>query len=681
MAAHNYTISFKSFKTGTLYTLTIGGSSGTTIALKGAAQPFVTQEDDSDDMFTPIRTQTGYIRIVDDGKDANGNALTTDWWTDLIPETDTSRPVTLRHTTNGQTIIDWQGFMQAQNFSGVLYGGTQERSFPVQCPLSVLSTTEDFKPLGSDGIKNFAWILKQMFDKLTAVGVTITNYCFGGNSSRDWLLKMVDLQNFITSNNDDGVANARFENDTIVADICQFWGWTCRMMGTYVYFTNAYDSNNTKYLSVSDTQLGTLANNQTSGSYSDIADIGINLGNALCDMESEQYYLEGHGKVLVTANANDAGSDVLTFAPSVIEQQMAAQSNYYNETYGRGSNTYYTGDLQSFSTAFMTGSATSGRSSFNIARNQDKDTKDVIRIRRSYDGTIMSSLELTYQHAYEGNGYTRFGELAMGLRLRGTIWQKGLVFTDYNDISGVGKKTMRLRIGIGEDRENAKWWTGAGWSSSITTTKFWIGNQNDILYSSYGPDTSHLTGSTEVIPLPVSETLHGKLFIDFFGSDDMPEVNVQSVGNQRIFDIAAFSVEYEVGTAGETMLGVPEQSSTKEYTDVANGMIKDEYGVDLVYASDNDMPRGYGVIMNANYTNLTKLTYGGVQKFPEEYLAGAMAAYWSRSRLRMSLNVWNRQIGPMMNISLTVAYGGNWHPASISHDWWNEKMSLVLLSI
>ena len=53
-------LQFKSLRSETLYTLTIGTASGT---LTGAAEPFVTQEADDADMFLPIRTQTGYIRI------------------------------------------------------------------------------------------------------------------------------------------------------------------------------------------------------------------------------------------------------------------------------------------------------------------------------------------------------------------------------------------------------------------------------------------------------------------------------------------------------------------------------------------------------------------------------------------------------------------------------------------
>ena len=70
MAIH-WQIPFKSLRSGTLYTVNIYDADytdSTPVVLKGGAQPFTTQEDDNDDLFTPVRTQTGYLRIVDDGK-------------------------------------------------------------------------------------------------------------------------------------------------------------------------------------------------------------------------------------------------------------------------------------------------------------------------------------------------------------------------------------------------------------------------------------------------------------------------------------------------------------------------------------------------------------------------------------------------------------------------------------
>ena len=73
--ANNYSITFMSLRDGTSYTVHIGGGTGPEIPLKGGAQPFTTQEDDDEDMFVPVRTQSGYFRIVNDGRDANGNAF------------------------------------------------------------------------------------------------------------------------------------------------------------------------------------------------------------------------------------------------------------------------------------------------------------------------------------------------------------------------------------------------------------------------------------------------------------------------------------------------------------------------------------------------------------------------------------------------------------------------------
>ena len=189
MAIH-WQIPFKSLLKGTDYTVNIYDStySGEPIILKGGAQPFTTQEDDNDDMFTPIRTQSGYLRIVDDGKDANGNPLSaSDDWKSMVPSIDTDRPVTLTES-NGAVV--WQGFMQAQNFSGVLYGNPQEREFPVQCVLTVTQGTDiNYE---QKNIQNFAYLLKQIIDSIPS-DFRPTNFLLqGGAHAQEWLLKKMD---------------------------------------------------------------------------------------------------------------------------------------------------------------------------------------------------------------------------------------------------------------------------------------------------------------------------------------------------------------------------------------------------------------------------------------------------------------------------------------------------------
>ena len=182
-----------SLRSHTVYTVSVGGGSGAAVALKGGAQPFTTQESDDDDPFCPIRTQTGYLRIVDDGYALDGTTAFD--WKDMIPATGTSRPVTLSHVEGGATIVDWQGFLQAQTFSGALYGNPQEREFPVQCVLSSLSKYDI--PTNETALRNFAYLLRLF---ITSSGITVNNIIVqGGADAQQWMLAMVDWRNFMNT--------------------------------------------------------------------------------------------------------------------------------------------------------------------------------------------------------------------------------------------------------------------------------------------------------------------------------------------------------------------------------------------------------------------------------------------------------------------------------------------------
>jgi hypothetical protein len=88
--------------------------SGTLVTLTGSDEPFETSEDDSDDIFTPIRHQTGYLRVVDET--ANGNLMET-----MMPINNTEKMVCLYtgtwdadFTTFTDGSLKWQGFLCAE---------------------------------------------------------------------------------------------------------------------------------------------------------------------------------------------------------------------------------------------------------------------------------------------------------------------------------------------------------------------------------------------------------------------------------------------------------------------------------------------------------------------------------------------------------------------------------------
>ncbi len=93
---------------GTQYTLEvydINTSTASCVTLQGASQPFKTNEKSGDDFYTPIRTQTGYIRFILEDADELGR---------IMPSSAIERPVILRNATNE---VVWMGFLGMEQYS------------------------------------------------------------------------------------------------------------------------------------------------------------------------------------------------------------------------------------------------------------------------------------------------------------------------------------------------------------------------------------------------------------------------------------------------------------------------------------------------------------------------------------------------------------------------------------
>ena len=121
--------------------------------LTAAANPFVTQEADSDDPFTPVRGQTGYLRILyQTPVNASGTITIEEVIEDLVPENNTDIFVRLikgqyRGSASGSWFlpdseepIQWQGFIKAQVFSQRWSGSMKEVEIPVASTLETMKS-------------------------------------------------------------------------------------------------------------------------------------------------------------------------------------------------------------------------------------------------------------------------------------------------------------------------------------------------------------------------------------------------------------------------------------------------------------------------------------------------------------------------------------------------------------
>lgn len=673
---NNYSITFVSLRAGTVYTLSIGGGTGTPIPLKGAAQPFTTQEDDTDDMFTPVRTQSGYIRIVDDGFDANGNSFD---WHDMIPSTGTSRPVVLSHVEGGNTIVDWMGYMQPQNFSGTLYGGTQEREFPVYCGLSGLQNVTLADMGTASAPVSFAFTLYRMLSHLP---VQFTTFAVqGGADAREWLMKKMDWRNFY---NDDGTPS--YNAAQIFEEICKFWGWTARTDGQTVYLTCMDDETEQNWLILDITDLLSLT--ASSGTvYQPASSIQLT-GDIFVSTYNDETIEQGVNSAVVKSDVNKADS-IIKFAPKDLEDYMGAPSIWVADQ--EDASIGYFRTATKFNLDGQTMKAYSRnpiggferRIIFSSAESESSSNVDSILIRRepvTIDGQMTSIVSIETKNVMTFSQ----GSLAITAQL----------FNGANSLD-VKDKIVWARLGIGMSRDTAKWFYLINKSQEIAYYEIESGwsatPQPFMLYANNGQlNGAYILGRHGIgiypckFPLiPVAPALYGYLYLDILG---MPDVSSFEIAN---LEVTFSRVNTYLPTRSDqprprTVSGDFETEHVFVYTgDTGAGST---WNADLIFASDYGvMEYGYGLLMNANGSFMETVPYNEDTdyEFAEQHLANRVAAYWqtSRRRMTMQLNATDgdvADVSPMTNVTVD---GGIYYPVSISRNWWDDVKSLTLMEI
>lgn len=683
--AKNYSITFKSLRAGTTYVVNIGGGSGAAVPLKGGAQPFTTEEDGDEDVFVPIRTQSGYIRIVDDGKDANGAAFD---WKDLMPDTDTSRPVTL--TANGTVV--WQGFMQAQNFGGVLYGNPQEREFPVQCPLTVLSTQQ---PTTQDiQIRSFAYLINLIVTIPATLSSDAVGFDYikvqGGMDAQQWLLKKFDWQNLLSdsSNND---ITPRYNMFEALEDICRFWGWTARTVGRTLYLTCTDDQVEQTWLEMTAPELATMAGGSTAGTTSGTFATKELTGDIFASVDNDETTMRGPNKAVVKADCNEQDT-VTQFAPGTVELQM--EQGGYSWVQGEESMTGYftTGIIRNFDSLTMKGTATSyggfqRRQIYSDSDQQDADVCDMFVFARDfYTEQTIIGIQTKEAMAFSGGS----------LSFSGSVWvgEKKWNYSDGNDL-------IHVRIGIGMTYETAVWYYQAidmheniyhGWSNSQNIVNFLVTNGNISgvnCFLNLGLLVPKFTTPSIPIPepQPSEDGLTGYVFIDFLGmTHEWDE-------NQDSFEIGDFAIHFSRdsvyipnGTSDIRPRTMKEKRvSTKEYTSSNPANVENAQNVDLIYASDNNMEYGYGLVLNANGSFMATAKYNGntSDEHPEQHLANRITSYWQTSRRMITPGLKTDVVGdftPQQYVTLENQTG-HFSPLAVTRQWRDDVTIVSLIEM
>lgn len=694
--ARNYSITFKSLRTGDIYTVTIGGGTGAPVPLKGGASPFVTSEDADEDMFVPLRTQSGYIRILDDGYAADG--VTAFDWKDLLVRTNTERPVTLTMVPAGETAgtIVWQGFMQSQNFSGELYGNPQEREFPVQCPLS--SLVGGSIPTDVYELKNFAWIIATLVTSVqtgsspagdTAGTVAFQSFAFqGGTDARAWLLNKVDWRNFL--HEVEGSLVPKYDAQEVLTDICRFWGWTCRIEKQTVVFSRMGDLYEQDWITFTKAEMLSLGSGSGTASTTDVVVLS---GDIFASTDNEEMMIRGVKRAVVKVDVN-ADETTFKFAPEDLENEMGEPSVWV-QTPDEDQVGYYktTPTKKSLDGNTMTASVVrentddgfERRTIFSSADTEDGETVDSILIRSDYvqsAGVGQPLICLTSKRAMAYGGGS--------LGFRGTIYKEAKPFND-----SVAKASLHARVGIGMTRLSAKWFylyandgdinvhIYSGWSLD-SSTEFLIGIRGSSVQGakinvspvSYGELTMGFG------KIPVEEGLYGYLYIDILGGN--------FIGWP--FEIADFEVTYskeetvlpQTGGSSARPRTIKEKLVTERSYDANNSnTVEDKWNADCIFATDNNCEYGYGLILSPTGGFVKTVSYNGSSQQPEQHLANSVAAFGNKARRMLKMEL-RKGVGNVDAVAATKKVslgGGAWYPIAIDHDWRDDVKVVTIMEL
>lgn len=210
------------------------GWTGSVTTLQGSDNPFVIEEYNDNDTFTPIRTVTGYINIITDNLNLVRN---------IIPNSGATRKVVVLEYDDDEEewVTFFTGWVQPQLIDIAIWQGPEEIGIPVECCLSGLKYRM-FKRTGFIYLNEFIADALTNFNNFIFQCPALTDSDYQYKEDAFW------LKNKFTS--------VLFTDKTyydILEAICVFFGWTCRTQGDRVYFVanrNIDDSYNKNLYSI-----------------------------------------------------------------------------------------------------------------------------------------------------------------------------------------------------------------------------------------------------------------------------------------------------------------------------------------------------------------------------------------------------------------------------------------------
>lgn len=291
---------------GTTYVLTIADGSNTVVNLVPSATPFVTDVDNSEEFFAPVRAQSGNIEILGEISDVEP----------LLSSNPADRLVTLNGTEGSTTTLRWKGYLQTTTFSQTWDKGPLPISLPVVSHLGIIESynfervnyvrfAEFFKAMSE--CTGTAFYTSFVFPNIPDIA-TILKYNFSGQAFAKW---------------DDKTRTYEYGNfHEILTEICKLFGWVAIEVADQLCLVAP--DNTSGYVSFTAAQMSTLA---TGGSATGTAITQSTIHEIIDGADHTIDYLQGKKSVKVTGTPGNGFGQLFDFNVNQLEIRSTEEHN------------------------------------------------------------------------------------------------------------------------------------------------------------------------------------------------------------------------------------------------------------------------------------------------------------------------------------------------------------------
>lgn len=711
-----------------------GSWSGIT-ELQAGDQPFVTDEDSSDDFFAPIRCQSGTLQICT--KMPNGGMINLD---DLLPATNIDHPIRLINLDNSNA-VEWQGFLSCEAYNQEYTDIPENISLPVIGVLEAMDSVE----VELKGEMAFRKVIAHLAYAMKSIEEQSGMTLFGNVYIADRYKDAIDDKSFYSNvyfTTEEVVNGDNIEVEIhsvsckeILSRVSKFFGCCWREIGPDLYMHAVKDDFAYYYMPFADIVTNYLTQTSSSGVWTYQANDENNIADlSWRGIGHQRSILQGARRVRVSAKLEEFDINIgLRTCPvnSLVENPSALQAQWgevycnTNETfYNLAEHKHYNINLRTYYDAYDSNTfkvaTTAGPSPFVpgigyestipwlgsaqafLAKYQqmiyNKEADSVNYLVTSFMGYLRLREDGDDQE-------TQSGLMVCGipkyLRTQGTDLQNNIFldtmaqtdrqFYTFKIDSGLpllaydGKIVLDIEImallsnqGIAFKDDFVDWGV-TGTNLPCIRMAIQIGNK----WARYNSSTNTFSFVNYFQTFDIAVDNNGQNTIEVPINDVIigeasvyvyPVVGGTALTDQRSA-LCAFVTKIDLSYSPFTELQSDEGSNT--YTMDTGKAFRDEISVDLDIATDAKNVKRATMLWEDETTPVKLLSLDGVDIRPEVDLLNRLAEYYGAARQRLELEVAHPTAAPLPLLNLNGINDGKVYlPLSESRDWQTDECKL-----